>query len=297
MRIYRLENSTMPYAWGSPDGLSRALAIPNPTGKPLAELWMGAHSKAPSSILVPGGKRALDEFIRSDPEGSIGLDSLQRFGPRLPFLFKALSAAKPLSIQVHPAKRKAEHGFEKESESGIPVDAYNRNYRDSNHKPELSIALSGFEALCGFRPLDSIIDNMRLLVPDMHKRYFGRLERNPGKIELSVFFYALMTIAPEARLAMIQHSAEAISGLLESGGAPAAEEKAWRWVLELAKAWPGDIGAIAPLIFNYVEFKPGEAVFISPGEPHAYLGGTALEIMANSDNVLRGALTDKHIDI
>ena len=297
MRIYRLKNMTMSYAWGSSDGLSRVLSLPNPSGGPLAELWMGAHPKAPSLVLMPEGPRRLDELIKADPLGTLGAPCMAHFGPALPFLFKALSAAKPLSIQVHPAKRKAERGYEKERESGILDDAENRNYKDPNHKPELSVALTSFEALCGFRPIDKIIEAMKILAPEDHRRFFGRLEKAPGRIELSVFFYSLMTQPLEERRTMVEGTARRIEAQIETGRVPEAEIAAWRWVRKLAALWPGDIGALSPLIFNYLTLEPGQAIFIAPAEPHAYLAGTALEIMANSDNVIRGALTEKHIDV
>ncbi len=297
MRIYPLENAIMPYAWGSADGLGKTLGLSNESGGPQAELWMGAHAKAPSTLVLPEGRRPLDAMIASDPERMIGAIVAARYGNKLPFLFKALSAAKPLSIQVHPARRKAERGFEKENTIGIPVDAAERNYRDPNHKPELSVALTRFEALVGFRPLEDITAFGRLLGAGNFDRHFDALEKRRDRMELSVFFYSLMTQPAETKRELIKAAAETASRLLGEGGVDAADALAWAWVLKLSRLWPKDIGVLSPLLFNIIQLEPGEAIFIAPGEPHAYLEGTALEIMANSDNVIRCALTDKHADI
>ncbi len=289
----------MPYAWGSADGLEAALGISGSGSGPRAELWMGAHPKAPSTLVLPEGRRSLDEMIASDPLRMIGAAVASRYSNKLPFLFKALSAAKPLSIQVHPSRHKAEHGFAKENAIGIALDSAERNYRDPNHKPELSVALTRFDALVGFRPFEDITAFGRHLGAVNFDRHFKGLEKRPDRMELSVFFYSLMTLPAEAKVELIGAAVAAANRELaaerksEEGGV----DPAWTWVLKLSQLWPADIGVLAPLIFNILELRPGEAIFIAPGEPHAYLAGTALEIMANSDNVIRCALTEKHADI
>lgn len=297
MRIYSLENPIQRYDWGSVDGLREALGLPNPEGGPAAELWMGAHPKAPSLALVEGKRVALDALVAADPEAVLGAASVARFGPALPFLFKALSAGTPLSIQAHPAKRKAERGFERENLAGIPRDAPERNYRDANHKPEMAVALTRFEGLCGFRPVEEIVENVRLIAPDDHSRIAGRLERNPGKVELSVLFYSTISAPAEDKKAALARVRPHIERLLAEGRLDAGKERAFSWARRLFDLYPGDIGALAPLLLNLVVLEPGEAIFIGAGELHAYLEGTALEIMANSDNVIRGALTRKHVDV
>lgn len=299
MHIYGLENPVQRYAWGSTTGLTDCLGLPNPGGGPLAELWMGAHPKAPSLALVEGERRRLDALIREKPEAFLGAPALARFGPALPFLFKVLSAAMPLSIQAHPAKHKAERGYERESLAGIPVDAADRNYRDKNHKPEMAIALTPFEGLYGFKPIDEIIANIRLLTASA-KRFeslAGRLERNPGRAELSVFFYSIIAADSVTKATILEGAERSVAGLLSKGGIPAGQESSFRWSERLFKLFPGDIGALAPLILNHLSLEPGEAVYIGPGELHAHLAGTCLEIMANSDNVIRGALTKKYVDV
>ena len=297
MRIYPLENTVMPYAWGSVDGLGAVLGLANQGGGPQAELWMGAHPRAPSTLVLPEGRRPLDSMIASDPERMIGRAVASRFGKTLPFLFKALSAAQPLSIQVHPSRRKAERGFEKENAVGIAIDSAERNYRDPNHKPELSVALTRFKALVGFRPTEDIAGFGRVLGAGNIRKHFEGLEKRPDRMELSVFFYALMTLPPDARGELVQGAVKEAERILDEGEETPERLLAWSWVLRLSKLWPKDIGVLAPLIFNVVELDPGEAIFIAPGEPHAYLEGTALEIMANSDNVIRCALTEKHVDV
>jgi mannose-6-phosphate isomerase len=297
MRIYKLDNAIQRYAWGSRDGIPEVLGIPNPEGGPFAELWMGAHPSAPSKARVEGGSVGLDELIAGDPEGYLGRRCAERFGGELPFLFKVLSAGSPLSIQAHPSKRKAELGYERENLSGVPVEAPERNYRDPNGKPEASVALTPLELLCGFRPIDEILDNVRSLGCPGYGRFFERLERNPGRVELSVLFYGVVSAEERAKLEMLAGARSRVLELLGSGRAPAGREAAFRWIARLMDLFPGDIGALAPLLLNYVEIRPGQAAFIAPGELHAYLSGTCLEIMANSDNVIRGALTRKYVDL
>jgi mannose-6-phosphate isomerase len=297
MRIYRLDNAVQRYAWGSVDGITKVLGIPNPGGGPLAEVWMGAHPSAPSTALVDGARVGLDELVRSEPKAVLGREVVDMLGPSLPFLFKVLSAGTPLSIQAHPSKRKAELGFERENLSGIPVDASERCYRDPNHKPEMAVALTRFELICGFRPVTEIIENMRLVAPGAFARTLERLERDPSRVELSVFFYALISADEEAQGRLLAAAAKGVRSALDSGKVPAGRTGAFEWVLKIMDFFPGDVGAILPLVLNHIVLEPGEAAFIAPGELHAHLTGTCLEIMANSDNVIRGALTKKFIDL
>jgi len=297
MRIYRLENPSQRYAWGSASGITEALGIANPGGGPLAEIWMGAHPSAPSTALVEGGRVGLDALVARDPEAYLGETVVDRFGDSLPFLFKALSAGKPLSIQAHPSKRKARIGFERENLAGIPVDAPERNYRDPNHKPEMVVALTRFELICGFRPVGEIIENMRIAATGEFERALERLERDPGRVELSVFFYGLISLDERDRGRILSDAAGRIRAALESGSIPRGREATFRWCLRIGELFPSDVGALLPLILNHVVLEPGQAAFVAPGELHAHLSGTCLEIMANSDNVIRGALTPKFIDL
>jgi len=295
--MYLLDNPIQHYAWGSSDGITRALGVQNPEGGPFAELWMGAHPKAPSKVEAEGEVIGLDELIARDPEGCLGPRCVRRLGNELPFLFKALSAGAPLSIQAHPSKRKAEIGFERENLSGIPIGAAERNYRDPNYKPEASVALTRVELLCGFRPIAEIVENIHFIGPSKFQRMCGRLERNPGRVELSVLFYSIVSAEEHTRLEILEGARGRVARMLERGATPEGREAAFRWILRLMDIFPGDIGSLAPLVLNHVVVEPGQSVFIAPGELHAYLSGTCLELMANSDNVIRGALTRKHVDL
>jgi mannose-6-phosphate isomerase len=297
MRIYRMQNPVQRYSWGSPYGLRDALGIPNPDGGPVAEVWMGAHPKAPSMVIEDGALRRLDELIQESPEAFLGNRVLSRFGRALPFLLKGLSAAGPLSVQAHPAKRKAERGYDRENLAGIPIDAPERNYRDRNHKPEMVVALTPFKGLFGFRPIDAIIENIHLLTPDNWRRYAGKLEKNPGRVELSVLFYTTMTGDAAWRAETLAKTAVRVRSLLASGGLPAERVEALEWTDRLLQLYPGDMGALAPIALNLVTLRPGETLYVAPGELHAYFQGEALELMANSDNVIRGGLTGKHVDL
>lgn len=297
MRIYRLDNPVQRYAWGSVNGITEALGIPNPGGAPLAEVWMGAHPSAPSTVLEGESRIGLDELVRRDPAAALGAQVVERLGPSLPFLFKVLSAGSPLSIQAHPSKRKAELGFERENLASIPLDAPDRNYRDPNHKPEMVVALTRFEMICGFRPVAEIIENMRQIVPGEFERDLERLERDPGRVELSVLFYALMSTDARSRDRLLAAASGRVAAALGSGSLSASRAGALRWTQSLMDYFPGDMGALLPLMLNYLVLEPGEAAFVAPGELHAHLAGTCFEIMANSDNVLRGGLTKKHVDV
>jgi len=284
-----LENPIQNYAWGSRTAIAELLGRPTPSERPEAELWIGAHPKAPSRIAEPAGLGTLDAAIQDDPVGLLGADVCDRFGNELPFLFKVLAAAEPLSIQAHPNQEQARGGWNRENAEGIPLDAPRRNYRDPNHKPELVCALTPFVALKGFRPLDETVRALEPLARPELKDVLGRLARESNATALRALFARLMTLEPEERAPILKRAA--------AEAARRSSDPAWRWVKRLLEKYPQDLGALAPLYLNLVALEPGEALFLAAGELHAYLEGTALEIMANSDNVLRGGLTPKHVDV
>ncbi len=284
MQLATLRNPIQPYAWGCPRSIPELLGVPNPDGGPQAELWMGAHERAPSLALVDGRWRSLREWIAEEPSAVLGEAAAARFGVELPFLFKVLAAARPLSIQAHPSAAQAREGFAREEARGVPRDAPTRSYRDPNPKPEILCALTRFEALQGFRDAGeaaALLGSVPCADLDAPR---ARL-REQG---LRGFVGALLRLSGEARRA----------AAAAAGAAAAARrgEPTWDRVAALAAAFPGDAGALAPLFLREVVLEPGEAVFLGPGELHAYLSGTGVELMANSDNVLRGGLTDKHVD-
>ncbi|MFI6340171.1 mannose-6-phosphate isomerase, class I [Streptomyces sp. NPDC050535] len=278
----RLDNTIRPYAWGSATAIPRLLGV-EPTGEPQAEMWMGAHPGAPSRT----ERGPLTEVIDEDPEKELGRAAVARFGPRLPFLLKILAAGAPLSLQVHPNLEQAREGYEDEEQRGIPVDAPHRNYKDANHKPELICALTEFDGLCGFRAPDETAELLAGLDVDSLKPYVDLLRAHPEEAALREVLTALLT-ADRADMARTVTETATACARLGGSYAPYAD---------LAHHYPGDPGVIAAMLLNHVQLQPGEALFLGAGVPHAYLNGLGVEIMANSDNVLRCGLTPKHVDV
>ncbi|WP_405821028.1 mannose-6-phosphate isomerase, class I [Streptomyces sp. NBC_01390] len=278
----RLDNTIRPYAWGSTTAIAELLGI-EPTGEPQAEMWMGAHPGAPSRT----GRGTLVEVIDADPQGELGAAAVAKFGPRLPFLLKILAAGAPLSLQVHPNLAQAKEGYEDEETRGIPVDAGHRNYKDANHKPELICALTEFDGLCGFRDPSQTADLLAGLDVDSLKPYVDLLRAHPEEAALREVLTAVLSADREDMARTVTEAAAACARL---GGdyAPYAD---------IAQHYPGDPGVIAAMLLNHVRLQPGEALFLGAGIPHAYLNGLGVEIMANSDNVLRCGLTPKHVDV
>ncbi|MFJ4281640.1 mannose-6-phosphate isomerase, class I [Streptomyces massasporeus] len=278
----RLDNTVRPYAWGSPTAIPQLLGV-EPTGEPQAEMWMGAHPGAPSRT----GRGTLVEVVDADPEKELGPAAVARFGPRLPFLLKILAAGAPLSLQVHPDLAQAKEGYADEERRGIPVDAPHRNYKDANHKPELICALTEFDGLCGFRdPLEAaaLLDDLGV---DSLKPYVDLLHAHPEDAALREVLTAILTADRDEMSRTVTEAAAACDRL---GGAYAP-------YADIAHHYPGDPGVIAAMLLNHVRLQPGEALYLGAGVPHAYLDGLGVEIMANSDNVLRCGLTPKHVDV
>jgi mannose-6-phosphate isomerase len=237
-----------------------------------------------------GHWQSLDEVIEAHPDDILGKDVAAKYHRRLPYLFKVLAAVRPLSIQAHPSLAQARAGFARENRLGIPLDAPNRNYRDDNHKPEMICALTDFWALCGFRPIRDIITRLEKTCHQTLESELEALRGSQNEEGLKAFFRALMTM--DAR-----RKAEIISQAGESSSQFSEEDGAFEWVARLLKEFPEDMGILSPLLMNLVCLKPGEAMFLGAGVFHAYLNGVGMELMANSDNVLRGGLTSKHTDV
>ncbi|WP_328888738.1 mannose-6-phosphate isomerase, class I [Streptomyces sp. NBC_00316] len=290
----RLSNTVRPYAWGSTTAIPELLGI-DPTGEPQAEMWMGAHPGAPSRLtrIAANGTAAapaeqpLTDIIAADPERELGPATVAKFGPRLPFLLKLLAAGAPLSLQVHPDLAQAKRGYEDEERRAVPIDAPHRTYKDANHKPELICALTPFDGLCGFRRPSEAAEAMSALGVDSLKPYVDLLGAHPEEAALREVLTAILTADPAEMAETVTAAATAAERL---GGAHAPYAR-------IAHHFPGDPGVIAAMLLNYVQLQPGEALFLGAGVPHAYLGGLGVEIMANSDNVLRCGLTPKHIDV
>ncbi len=292
-RIFRLDSSIRPYAWGS------ATAIPEllgqvPTGEPAAELWLGAHPDEPSRWREHPDRTGLNELIAADPVGMLGSQTSERFGGRLPFLLKLLAADKALSIQVHPTIERARSGFADEEARGVPRDSPERNYRDDNHKPELLCALTDFQAFSGFRPVSPTVELLGELIDagaELLLPYRATLTASDG---LRSTFSSLLTLTESNRIALVAQVLRAASRVAAGGGvwAPAAAA-----TVLAGSDFPDDIGAVLALLLNHVRLRPGESIYLGSGNVHAYLRGFGVEILASSDNVLRCGLTPKHVDV
>ncbi|MFI7483957.1 mannose-6-phosphate isomerase, class I [Kocuria sp. M1R5S2] len=307
--MHLLRNTVRPYPWGSPTAIADLLGRA-PGGGPEAELWIGAHSDSPSVAVRPEGDPVpLDALIAEDPVHHLGRAVHERFGGHLPFLVKVLAAESALSLQVHPTREQAAAGYAAENAAGIPAGAPHRNYKDANHKPEMILALTTFEALCGFRPPEessAVFAGLAELLPaDSEESLFlatvaadlrsgdrpsaVRQERSPGA-GLRAAFSRLATERRSAGSALA-----AVTGLSGTGGS--ALEQDLRTVAELDAEHPGDPGVLIALLLNRVALRPGQALYLPAGNIHAYLHGLGIEVMASSDNVLRGGLTTKHVDV
>ncbi|MDR1277532.1 MAG: mannose-6-phosphate isomerase, class I [Treponema sp.] len=301
--LFKLKNTVKHYDWGSPAYIPRLLGISG-KGLPWAELWMGVHPGGPSETEFRGKPLGLAELIGGDPKTFLGEKAAEQFGA-LPFLFKFLAASKPLSIQAHPNQEQAWRGFDRENREGIALNAPNRNYKDSNHKPEILCALSPFAAMCGFREPEEIrrglarflggaSPSLRQGMSPLPRALAGETAGAVSQV-LRNFFSALFTLSAGTRQELTRY--------IKTLGAGAAKTDAGtgeavnKYMAVFAEHYPGDPAIIAPLYLNLLELRPGEAVYLEAGVLHAYIEGFAVELMANSDNVLRGGLTPKHIDV
>ncbi|MGE6292661.1 mannose-6-phosphate isomerase, class I [Aeromonas media] len=283
-----MQNPIQGYDWGSHDALTTLFGIPNPAGKPQAELWMGAHPNGCSEVTLAGNVQRLSTLIERAPAAMLGDATQARFGS-LPFLFKVLCAENALSIQVHPSKAQAEAGFAREEAAGIDIKASNRNYKDPNHKPELVFALTPYQAMNGFRAIPAILALFERVKLATIADLVAALAANQNEAGLQHFFHQLLILTGPRK-------EDALAGLLAYAAAH-QDEETFALVTSLAAQYPGDVGLFSPLLLNVVTLQPGQAMYLDACTPHAYVRGTGLEIMANSDNVLRAGLTPKYIDV
>jgi mannose-6-phosphate isomerase len=290
-----LEPVTQPYAWGSHTAIAELQGRRVPTAQPEAELWMGAHPSAPSGVVLPGGGHTtLDAMIAADPVRELGAQSVARFGGRLPFLLKVLAAETALSIQVHPSRLQAEAGFRAENERGLAPGDMSHNYTDDWPKPEILCALTPFEALAGMRdPQDAAALLKELGVGELDP-IAAILAGASGPGALTGALAAILAWPPERRPALVAEVVRGCSVVAASGGPYAAACAA---SVRISREHPGDLGVIASLLLRHSVLQPGQAVFLPAGGLHAYLHGTGVELLANSDNVVRAGLTAKHIDV
>ena len=281
----------MPYAWGSRTAIASLTGRKTPSAGPEAELWMGAHPVAPSLVERDGARVSLADVVARAPERELGEEVVRELGPRLPFLLKVLAAAEPLSLQAHPTMARARAGFEDEERRGISIDDKRRNYKDPHHKPELLSALTPFAALSGFRQIDQTLRLFDLLAVVELEAVLKPLRASPDARGLAETFRALMTMPADLR-------EQTVGATLAACARPAAAFQRERaMATRLASLYPGDIGIVSALFLELVHLEPGQAIYLGAGNLHAYLEGTGIEIMASSDNVLRGGLTQKHVDV
>jgi mannose-6-phosphate isomerase len=290
-----LRGALRTYAWGSHTAIAEFTGRPSPTPHPEAELWLGAHPGDPAWLEGDGGERSLLDTITADPEGQLGAATRERFGDTLPFLAKVLAADEPLSLQAHPSATQAMEGFAREDQQGIPVSAPTRNYRDRSHKPELIVALGTFEALAGFRPVARSVELLRALTVADLDPFVNLLAGQADADGLRALFTTWIT-APQAALDILVPAVlDGAINYLRSGATEFAIEA--KTTLQLGELYPGDAGVLASMLLNRITLKPGEGIYLPAGNLHAYLHGVGFEVMANSDNVLRGGLTPKHVDV
>ncbi|MCW2734268.1 MAG: mannose-6-phosphate isomerase, type 1 [Mycobacterium sp.] len=290
-----LRGALRTYAWGSHTAIAEFTGRHSPTPHPEAELWLGAHPGDPAWLEGDGAERSLLDTITSDPEGQLGAATRERFGDTLPFLAKVLAADEPLSLQAHPSATQAMEGFAREDQQGIPVSAPTRNYRDRSHKPELIVALGTFEALAGFRPVARSVELLRALTVADLDPFVNLLTGQADADGLRALFTTWIT-APQAALdVLVPAVLDGAVNYLRSGATEFAIEA--KTTLQLGELYPGDAGVLASMLLNRITLKPGEGIYLPAGNLHAYLHGVGFEVMANSDNVLRGGLTPKHVDV
>ncbi len=303
--VLTLQGVVQHYDWGGYNFIPDLLGMENATRRPFAELWIGAHAKAPSLADVEGTLEPLDQLIAEAPDAILGQAAKARFGSRLPYLFKILDVHKMLSIQAHPTLEQARRGFARENAEGIGLEASCRNYRDDNHKPEIGVALTEFWMLHGFRPLEQIAETfsqtpeLGALMPDLAQRLVqaGRHGHEARRGLLRELYSTAMTM-PQEQVDSV------LNGLLARLMTKRSADKnsADYWALRAAENFPlpdghRDRGIFSVYLLNLVHLLPGQGTFQPAGVLHAYLEGVNVELMANSDNVLRGGLTTKHVDV
>lgn len=290
-KIFHLKGYIQNYAWGGQDFIPSLLGF-KPTNETYAEYWLGAHVNGPSEVQTDAGPVALDKFLNKDPKGYLGEELYHQFG-KLPFLFKVLDVHKMLSIQVHPSKKEAEKGFIREDKLGIPLTASHRNYKDENHKPEIMVALSDFWLLHGFLPKDKLLEVLN------QNQEFTELIPVFKDYGIKGLYQYIMELSTEESDRILRPLVHRILPLYKHNSLSKASPDYWaaKAVLSDNKDTVLDKGIFSIYFFNIVKLSKGEAIFQDAGIPHAYLEGQNMELMANSDNVLRAGLTPKHIDI
>jgi mannose-6-phosphate isomerase len=302
--VFPLQGVVQHYDWGGSDFIPALLGVENAAGQPFGELWIGAHDKAPSIVEVTGAQVALDKLIAEQPEAMLGSAAAHRFDNRLPYLLKILDVRKMLSIQAHPTLVQAKEGFARENGEGIHLQASHRNYKDDNHKPEIGVALTEFWMLHGFRPLEQIAQILKDtpevggLMPDFAQRLAEAGHDHEARRALLRHLYSSMMRMPQDNVDALLN---ALLARLQANRTHDKDNPDY-WALRAAENFPlpdghRDRGIFSVYLLNLLHMKPGQGTFQPAGVLHAYLEGVNVELMANSDNVLRGGLTTKHVDV
>lgn len=281
-QLFEMIDPVQHYSWGSDSVLAQMQGRPSPSAQPEAELWIGAHPSAPSQLVLETGPQPLDELLLSDPERFVR-DGAQVVGEdgSLPFLLKILAIDAPLSIQVHPSIAQAREGFEREEAAGIEIDAAHRSYKDRSDKPETVVALSRLQILTGMRDRAEL----GLLAEALDQQWLREALESPGPV-----LHTVLSLPDDRAQAALADLEDAVRRL------PADDELA-ALLSYVSRSHPGDRGLLVALCMNHFVLEPGESMFTPAGQVHSYLQGTAVEIMACSDNVLRAGLTPKHVDV
>lgn len=291
-----MRNPIQHYAWGTRDTLAQMRGAPVPAPEPEAELWVGAHPKSPSHLVQDGGERSLAEAVEAEPD---------RFLPegaeRFPFLFKILAIAAPLSLQVHPSREQAEAGFAAEEAAGVPVDAPHRNYRDRGAKPETVIAVSPVRILTGIRPAEQL----REIAEALDLRWLAeKAQLDAAALIRAIFDADDAAAARDLQVTVAAARDWAAEHPFDPHHTPAHQEAAGERITALAdlvllldEAYPGDRGILVATAMSQLFLEPGQSAHTPAGQVHAYVSGTAVEIMEASDNVMRAGLTPKHVDV
>ena len=288
--IYLLKNTVQNYTWGSKKAIPELLGETYSLEKPVAELWMGTHPRGASQAIVNNQVIPLPDLISQNPGQILGPVTTEKFSGQLPFLFKILAADKPLSIQAHPDQKQARAGYARENRAGIELDAFNRTYKDENHKPEIICGITDFWALNGFQPYREIVDFFVSVNSGYIKEEIAQFARYLNSQALKAFYTSVLTMDSDKKRGLV-------ADILEYAAANKNIDQKCEWLLKIHNEFPGDPGIISVAMLNLVQLRPGEAMFLPARQLHAYLFGLGIELMANSDNVLRGGLTEKYINV
>ena len=290
-KFYKIEGKVQNYDWGGKSFIPNLVSENIEENTTYAEYWLGAHLKAPSKVITDNGSVSLELFLSENPIENLGLEVANNFG-KLPYLFKVLDVSKMLSIQVHPSIAAAKIGYKKENDQGIPLTASNRNFKDENHKPEIMVALTDFWLLHGFLEQEKLVKNLKetvelsfLLNTFLEDGYLGLYKK--------VMEYSQSEVNTVLRPLVKRILPKFIDNELDKSS------PAYWAAKSLNNKYSEDIdkGIFSIYFFNILNLSRGEAIFQDAGVPHAYLEGVNMELMANSDNVLRAGLTSKHIDV